>query len=132
MLVVFFTTAEYGPWTDIFPTNGIGRLPVEAPFWNRFWETAGHLVLPIFCLMYGALAFITMQMRKAMETEMDKQYIMAARARGFSKRHIIWKEAFPNALFPMITLIAMLIPVLFSGAVVIEMIFGIPGMGFLP
>jgi len=131
MLVVFFTTPEYGAWTDIFPTNGIGRLPAEAPFWNRFWETAGHLILPIFCLMYGMMAFITMQMRKAMENEMDKQYIMAARARGFSERHVIWKEAFPNALFPMITIIAMLIPALFSGAVVIEAIFGIPGMGSL-
>jgi len=72
-----------------------------------------------------------MQMRKAMETEMGQQYIQAARARGFTERHIIWKEAFPNALFPMITLFAMVIPLLFTGSVVIEVIFGIPGMGLL-
>lgn len=131
MLVVFFTTAEYGAWTDLFPTNGVGRLPLEAPFWNRFWETAGHLILPIFCMTYGAVAFISMQMRKAMETEMGQQYIQAARARGFSERHIIWREAFPNALFPMITLFAMIIPLLFTGSVVIEVIFGISGMGLL-
>lgn len=131
MLVVFFTTPEYGVWTDLFPTNGLGRLPAEAPFWNRFWETSGHLILPIFCITYGAVAFITMQMRKAMESEMNQQYIQAARARGFSERHIIWREAFPNALFPMITLFAMIIPILFTGSVVIEVIFGIPGMGLL-
>lgn len=131
MLVVFFTTPEYGSWTDIFPSVGIGRLPEEAPFWNRFWETAGHLILPIFCLTYGVIAFISMQMRKSMTEEMNKQYIKAARARGYDEQTIIWREAFPNALFPLITLFAIVLPALFTGSVVIEVIFGIPGMGQL-
>ena len=41
MLVVFFTTPEYGAWTDIFPSIGLGDLPSDAPFWNRFWVHVG-------------------------------------------------------------------------------------------
>ncbi|MBT8218451.1 MAG: ABC transporter permease [Bacteroidia bacterium] len=131
LLVVFFTTPEYGIALDLFPTMGLGNLPSEAPFWNRFWETSGHLLLPVFCLTYGALAFITIQMRKSMQQEMGKQYVLAARSRGFSERQIIWKHAFRNALFPMITLFALILPALLTGSVVIEVIFSIPGMGLL-
>lgn len=131
MLVVFFTTPEYGAWTDIFPSIGLGDLPSDAPFWNRFWETASHLILPVFCISYPALAFISRQMRGGMIEVIQQDYIRTARAKGLNENQVIWKHAFRNSLFPIITLFANVFPAALAGSVVIEVIFNIPGMGKL-
>lgn len=131
MLVVFFTTPEYGVWTDLFPSIGLGDLPSDAPFWNRFWETASHLILPVFCISYSALAFISRQMRGGMINVIQQDYIRTAKAKGLDENQIIWKHAFQNSLFPIITLFASLFPAVLAGSVVIEVIFNIPGMGKL-
>jgi len=128
MLVVFFTTPEYGTWTDIFPSIGLGDLPSDAPFWNRFWETASHLILPVFCISYSALAFISRQMRGGMINVIQQDYIRTAKAKGLGEQKVIWKHAFRNSLFPIITLFANLFPAVLAGSVVIEVIFNIPGM----
>ena len=127
LLVVFFTTPEYG--MNWFEGVGLGNLPPEAPFWDRFWETGRHLILPVFCLSYASLAFITRQMRGGMLQVLQQDYIRTAHAKGLTKRKVIWKHGFRNALFPMITLFAMTFPAMIAGAVVVEVIFAIPGMG---
>ena len=129
MLVVFFTTPEYG--MDWFPSLGLGNLPDEAPFWSRFWDTGAHLILPVFCLAYGALAFISRQMRGGMLNVIGQDYIRTAWAKGLNSRQVIWKHAFRNSLFPIITMFASIFPAVFAGSVVIEVIFNIPGMGKL-
>lgn len=131
MLVVFFTTPEYGAWTNIFPSIGLGDLSSDAPFWNRFWETASHLILPVFCISYSALAFISRQMRGGMIEVIQQDYIRTARAKGLNENQVIWKHAFRNSLFPIITLFANVFPAALAGSVVIEVIFNIPGMGKL-
>lgn len=129
MLIVFFTTKEYGPWFDIFASPGLGDLPMSAPLWDRFLETLPHLLLPVFCMTYANLAGISRQMRSGVLRVIRQDYIRTARAKGLSSREVVWKHAFQNALFPLITMIAMVIPNLIAGSVVIEMIFNIPGMG---
>lgn len=129
MLLVFFTTPEYG--MDWFPSIGLGSLPAEAPFWSRFRETAAHLGLPVFCLAYGALAFISRQMRGGMLNVIRQDYIRTAWAKGLSSRAVVWNHAFRNALFPIITMFASIFPAVFAGSVAIEVIFNIPGMGKL-
>ena len=131
MLVVFFTTPEYGGWTNIFPSIGLGDLPSDTPFWNRFWETTSHLILPVFCISYSALAFISRQMRGGMIEVIQQDYIRTARAKGLNENQVIWKHAFRNSLFPIITLFANVFPAALAGSVVIEVIFNIPGMGKL-
>jgi peptide/nickel transport system permease protein len=129
MLVVFFTTPEYG--MDWFPSLGVGNLPADAPFWQRLLDAAEHLILPVFCLSYGALAFISRQVRGGMLNVIRQDYIRTAWAKGLDARQVIWKHAFANALFPIITMFATLFPAVFAGSVVIEYIFNIPGMGGL-
>jgi len=129
MLVVFFTTPEYG--MDWFPSLGTGDLPKEAPWWERFSETATHLILPVFCLTYGALAFISRQVRGGMLNVIRQDYIRTAWAKGLNSKKVVWKHAFRNALFPVITMFASIFPAVFAGSVVIEVIFNIPGMGKL-
>jgi len=70
-------------------------------------------------------------MRGGMLEVVSRDYIRTARAKGLTDRVVIWKHAFRNALFPLITLFASLFPALLAGSVVIEYIFNIPGMGKL-
>ncbi len=131
LLLVFFTTPEYG--MDWFPTLGLNssQLSPDAPFAERFWDTAYHMVLPVFCLTYASLAYISRQMRNSMDLELNKLYILTAKAKGLSEKAVVWKHAFRNALFPIITLIASIFPFLLAGSFVIEFIFNISGMGLV-
>jgi len=129
LLIIFFTNSEYG--MNWFPAFGTGNLPDDAPFWSRFWEVAYHLILPVFCLTYASLAFISRQMRGSMIEVFQQLYIRTAQAKGLSPRQVIWKHAFRNGLFPIITLIANIFPRILTGSVVIEWIFNIYGMGWL-
>lgn len=127
MLLVFFTTSEYG--MDWFEGAGLGNLPSSAPFWARFWETTQHLFLPVLCLTYPSLAFVSRQMRGGMLEVLNQDFIRTARAKGVSEKRVIWRHAFRNALFPLLTLFASVFPAVVTGSVVIEVIFNIPGMG---
>ncbi|MFN7117746.1 MAG: ABC transporter permease [Saprospiraceae bacterium] len=129
MLQVFFTTGTYQ--MDFFPSYGIGDLNASDSLWTQFTLRASHLILPIFCITYGSLAFISRQMRGGMLDVLQQDYIRTARAKGLGSRAIIWKHAFRNALFPIITLFASVFPAAFAGSVVIEVIYNIPGMGKL-
>lgn len=129
LLIIFVTNPEYG--MDWFPPNGTGDLPDQATFWQVIQIRAAHLTLPIICITYPALAFISRQMRGAMVNELEKDYIRTAYAKGVPSKRVIWKHAFRNALFPIITMFASIFPAAIAGSIVIEHIFGIPGMGRL-
>lgn len=70
-------------------------------------------------------------MRGGMLDVLQQDYIRTARAKGLGERKVIWKHAFRNALFPIITLFASVFPAALAGSVVIEWIYNIPGMGNL-
>lgn len=127
LLVMFFTTPEYGMYW--FAPIGLGDLSATAPFWDRFWENAAHLILPILCLTYTSIAFISRQMRGAVIDVSNQDYIRTAKAKGLKNKSIIWKHTFRNSLFPIITLFAAIFPAVLTGSFVIEVIFAIPGMG---
>ena len=127
MLIQFLGGGGLG-W---FPTFGLGDLPEDAPYWERFFDTAYHLILPLFCLTYASFAFISRQMRGGMLDILEMDYIRTARAKGLRKKVVVWKHAFRNSLIPIITLFANIFPLAISGSFIIEVIFSIPGMGQL-
>ncbi len=129
LLILFFCSPEYG--MNIFPSIGIGGDATNRSFFAVFSDRAYHLMLPIFCVTYPSLAFIYRQMRGSMVQELKKNYVRTARSKGLPERQVIWGHAFKNALFPIITMIASVVPALITGAVVIEVVFNIPGMGKL-
>ncbi len=131
LLLVFFTTPEYGHWLDWFAGPGLGELRQSAPFWDRFWERASHLVLPVFCLTYSSLAYVSRQIRSSMLEVLNMDFVKTARAKGLPVNTVLWKHAFRNALFPLISMLALIIPRLLAGSVIVEYIFAIPGMGRL-
>ncbi|MCH7732047.1 MAG: ABC transporter permease [Candidatus Marinimicrobia bacterium] len=96
---------------------------------GRISDYAKHLILPVLALGLSSTATFGRFIRSSMIEAMGSDYVMAAEARGISRGRIIIHYGFRNALIPLVTLIGFTIPVLFSGAVVIEVIFSLPGMG---
>jgi len=99
--------------------------------WGRFTDYLQHIVLPVACLTYGGLAYISRQMRAGMLEVIRQDYIRTAEAKGCSKSRVILVHALRNSLFPIITLFASLLPYLVGGSVIIEVIFNINGMGWM-
>lgn len=102
----------------------------ELGMWGRFVDYLKHIVLPVGCLTYGGLAYISRQMRAGMLEVIRQDYIRTAEAKGCSKSRVILVHALRNSLFPIITLLASLLPFLVGGSVIIEFVFNIPGMGW--
>jgi len=135
ILLVFFTTAEYSEVLDWFPTSGAQDLDLAADpdstLWMKFIDIVHHLILPIFCITYGSFAYLSRQMRGSMLGVIRQDYIRTARAKGLSENKVVWKHAFRNSLFPIITLFSSVFPRALSGSIAIELIYAIPGMGRL-
>lgn len=121
-----------GDFLDVFPVYGISSIGAQSwPFFYWLLDRLWHLVLPVACLTYGGLAYLSRLTRAEMLEVIREDYVRTARAKGLSERVVIFKHALRNALLPIITLLAFLLPAMFGGSVIIESIFSIPGMGQL-
>lgn len=129
LLLIFFATPTYG--MKLFAGPGLGAVRGTMGYWEQLKAAAAHLLLPIICIAYPALAFIAKQVRGSMVEALNQDYVRTARAKGLPERVVVWRHAFRNALFPIITLIASVFPAAIAGSVAIEFIFNIPGMGWL-
>lgn len=113
-----------------FPVNGLtGNLPIDASEWSRFWDKIWHLALPIFVMVFLSVGSLMRYTRTNTLEVLNADYIRTARAKGLSERKVIYKHAFRNTLIPLVTLLAGTLPGLFSGAMITEQIFAIPGIG---
>jgi peptide/nickel transport system permease protein len=99
--------------------------------WEQTLDLFAHLVLPVFCFTYGALAYESRFIRSNMQEVIRQDYIRTARAKGVGPIRVLWHHAFRNTLIPFVTLIGLTLPSLLSGAVILEQIFTWPGMGSL-
>lgn len=127
LLITFVTTDEYG--MNWFPTFGLGDISDDMNFMDVFIERGYHIILPVFCLTYGSLAYLSRQMRGGVLSVLRQDYIRTARAKGLPEGTVVWRHAVRNSLIPIITIFASLFPAAISGAFIIENIFSIPGMG---
>ncbi|MEC8756411.1 MAG: ABC transporter permease subunit [Bacteroidota bacterium] len=134
LVIVFFTSPNYGAWTDLFPVGGpvdlrISINPENYTVWQKFGSTLYHFIAPLFTVTIGSLAYLAIQMRGGVVNVVRMDFIRTARAKGLPEGKVLWKHTFRNSLIPIITLFAGLFPLMISGSVIIEQIFGIPGMG---
>ncbi|NQT33610.1 ABC transporter permease [bacterium] len=129
MLIVFLGGGDF---LDLFPVFGLQSIgAANMSFWGRFWDTAWHLVLPVFCMTYASLAVLSRYMRTSMLEVIRQDYITTARAKGLAEGKVIYKHALRNSLIPIITLLSGILPAVVGGSIIIETIFTIPGMGRL-
>jgi peptide/nickel transport system permease protein len=94
-------------------------------------ENLGQMALPTISLALPLMAIITRLTRSAMLEVLQQEYVRTARAKGLKDRRVIYRHALRNALIPMITIIGIQLGQLFGRAVVVEQIFGLPGIGLL-
>ena len=106
-------------------------LPSDANPLTKALDVARHLVLPTITLSVVTIAATMRYQRTAMLEVLRLDYVRAARARGLSERQVIWRHAWRNALFPILTLFGLWLPLLVSGSVFVEQIFNWPGLGSL-
>jgi peptide/nickel transport system permease protein len=90
-----------------------------------------HLILPTFVLSIVSMASYIRYLRASMLEVLRHDYVRTARAKGLNERRVIYTHAFKNALVPLVTLVTMNIPGIFSGALITEQVFAWPGMGRL-
>jgi peptide/nickel transport system permease protein len=98
---------------------------------GRVADRLHHLVLPALSLGLVAAAYTARHQRSAMLEVVHQDFIRAARARGLRERAVLFRHALRNALTPTLTLAGLALPVLLSGSVLVETVFGWPGMGRL-
>ena len=98
---------------------------------GQLLDLGKHLILPLLCYSYGALAYDTRFIKANMEEAMRQDYIRTARAKGVDPGRVLWLHAFRNTLIPFVTIIGLTLPGLISGAVILEQIFSWPGIGKL-
>lgn len=130
LFVLYFTTDDYGSWTNIFPSVGIDIYPGESTY-KQIWLNRSKLILPVLCLTLHSLAYIVRFLERGMGDELNKPYVLTAYSKGLTKGQILRKHVFRNALVPLITVMAKAFAATFSGSLVLEIIFNIPGMGRL-
>jgi peptide/nickel transport system permease protein len=101
------------------------------PFTEDPWGNLKQMLVP-GAVLGAALSAVTMRMTRTMMLEVLRQdYIRTAAAKGLPERLVVFRHALRNALIPVVTLIGLQAPLVIGGAVIIEQIFGIPGMGTL-
>lgn len=139
LLIGYLGNKQY---LKIFPVNGLHDIQsdgmtflphiVHGAF-ERGWllDSLWHLFLPVLCLSYVSFAFLSKLQRSSMLENIGLDYVRTARSKGLGEKTILYQHVFRNSLIPLITISASILPSLLSGAVIVESIFGINGMGKL-
>jgi peptide/nickel transport system permease protein len=111
-----------------FPAGGVTNPLLTQPSLGSYIY---HMVLPVIVLVIGTVAGWTRYLRGSMVDTLSQDYIRTARAKGLAEPRVLYVHALRNSVIPLITLVGLSLPGLFSGALIIEMIFNYPGMGLL-
>jgi peptide/nickel transport system permease protein len=128
LLLVFYMKLE-NPFTGepLFPAGGVATMGTPFSITDRIH----HLVLPVTMLAAGWVAWYSRFLRASMLETIHQDYVRTARAKGLAERLVILRHGFRNAAIPLVTLMALDVPFLFTGALFTEVIFAWPGMGRL-
>ncbi|MEX0421385.1 ABC transporter permease subunit, partial [Spiribacter pallidus] len=122
-----------GSYLDWFPLRGLVSDNWESLTWPmRILDYLWHLVLPVLAMVIGGFAGLTMLTKNSFLEEINKQYVVTARAKGVSERRVLYGHVFRNAMLIVIAgFPAAFVGVLFTGALLIEVIFSLDGLGLL-
>jgi microcin C transport system permease protein len=130
LLVVLFAGGEYA---KLFPLRGLvsdgwSHLPLAQKILDYLW----HMVLPITAMVIGGFASLAFLTKNSFIDEMGKQYVLTARAKGMGERRVLYGHVFRNAMLIVIAgFPAAFMAILFTGNLLIEVIFSLDGLGLL-
>ncbi|MDP9991439.1 microcin C transport system permease protein [Variovorax boronicumulans] len=123
----------FGGKLQWFPLRGLTSPNWESMAWGaRIIDYLWHIALPVTSMVLGSFAVTAMLTKNSFLEEIRKQYVTTARAKGLGERQVLWKHVFRNALIPIITgFPAAFIGAFFTGALLIETLFTLDGLGLL-
>jgi microcin C transport system permease protein len=130
LLVVLFAGGSFFDW---FPLRGLTSDGWDQMTWpDRILDYFWHLTLPLTALLIGAFASLTMLTKNSFLEEINKQYVVTARAKGLSERRVLYGHVFRNGMLIIIAgFPAAFVGVLFTGSLLVEVIFSLDGLGLL-
>ena len=126
-LLKLFFSVKLG-WFDLYGL--VGRDYAQLDAMGQLLDKANHLVLPIVTLVIVSIGGYMRYTRTNMLEVLNSDYIRTARAKGLSERKVIYHHAFRNTLIPLVTIVGGSLPGLFSGALITETLYMIPGIGY--
>ena len=123
----------FGGQLQWFPLRGLTSANWEQLSWGaRIVDYLWHITLPVTAMVLGSFAVTAMLTKNSFLEEIRKQYVLTARAKGLQEKQVLWKHIFRNALIPIITgFPAAFIGAFFTGALLIETLFSLDGLGLL-
>ncbi|MDQ2103526.1 microcin C ABC transporter permease YejB [Azospirillum isscasi] len=130
LLIVVFAGGRY---FDLFPLRGlVSDNWSSLPWWRQILDYLWHMVLPVLSMVIGGFAGLTMLTKNSFLEEINKQYVVTARAKGLAERRVLYGHIFRNAMLIVIAgFPGAFIGILFTGALLIEVIFSLDGLGLL-
>lgn len=130
LLIIFFAGGEYFSW---FPLRGLfSDNFTDLTWYGKILDYFHHLVLPITAIVISGFAALTMLTKNSFIEQISEQYVITARAKGLSENRILYTHVFRNAMLIVIAgFPAALISILFTGSLIIEVIFSLDGLGLL-
>lgn len=120
LVLIYILSAGFG----VLPTMG-----AFTPFWQGPLQNLGQMILPAITLGFAFAASVTRVSRSAMLDVLSDDYVRTARSKGAPEHSVIWRHALPNALVPVVTLSGIEFGYLLGGAVIVEQIYALPGLG---
>ncbi len=129
LFLVYFCFGDYLTW---FPMYGLHSQNADNLSWLAYLgDYLWHAFLPVVCLSLFSLAAIAMYSRSSILDVIGQDYIRTARAKGLSEPVVILKHGLRNAMIPILTLFSSFLPAMLGGSILIEVLFSIPGLGWL-
>ncbi|HSU43584.1 MAG TPA: ABC transporter permease [Casimicrobiaceae bacterium] len=113
------------------PTSGMTNIAAFYTGWRKVGDVARHLVLPALTLSLFYMALYVRLMRSSMLEQSGMDYVVTARSKGLTERAITWRHVLRNACLPVVTMAGVQVGNLLGGSVVVETVFGWPGIGLL-
>ena len=130
--ILLITFLGGGSFLDWFPISGIVSDNFEQlSLFGKILDFLHHMVLPLICYMASEFAFLTILMKNSLIDEIKKDYMRTAIVKGSTFNTAVWKHAFRNSLIPLATRVGEIFTIMFAGALLIERVFDIDGMGLL-
>ena len=130
LLIIVFCGGEFFDW---FPLRGlISENHPELSLWEQVKDRVWHLAMPVAAMAAGSFATLTMLTKNSFLDEIGKQYVLTAQAKGLASRRVLYGHVFRNAMLIVIAgFPAALLGILFTGGILIEVIFSLKGIGLL-
>lgn len=132
VLLLVFCTDRFLPGGAWFPLGGAYSDNFEMlSTWEKIKDFVWHMFLPVCASLASSFTFLTILMKNSLLDVLHADYVRTARAKGLGEKKVVFKHALRNAILPLLVGIGGILSVFVAGSIVIESVFGLPGMGLL-